>query len=386
MSASTDAGPTTEGMACITCGSFSGINERLLPLLEAAFSELSPSRFDVAGWLHADRRVMAAGAAHVLTESGPLAFAGRARFRRALYRSSYLNRRIGEEVRSRAGRRRYAFSLQTQSMFDASVPDLPHFVYTDHTGLANSYYPDFDPGDLSQDRLDRERQIYRNARLTFTMSEHVSRSLVEHYGIEAERVRCVYAGSNVDAHPGAAPAPSPDRKQILFVGREWRRKGGPELIAALPLVREKHPEATLVVAGCSPKLEVDGVWVVGDVPAETVSELFAASSMFCMPTRAEPFGLVFVEALTCGVPIVSTDIGALPDIVQDGETGFLVAPDDTPGLAAAIVRLLDDPEEARRFGAAGRRRMLERYTWPHVVDAMAAQIRNAIGAAPDARS
>jgi glycosyltransferase involved in cell wall biosynthesis len=383
--ASTGAGAAPDSFACITCGSFSGTNGKVFPPLEAAFAELSPSHFDVADWLHSDRRLMVASAAHVLAENGPLAFAGRTRFRKGLYRSAYLDRRVGEKMRARAERHRYAFSFQTQSMYDASVPGLPHFVYTDHTALANSYYPDFDPDEFSREWLDREGLIYRNARLTFTMSEHVARSLVEHYGVDPDRARCVGAGSNVGASAGAATAPATDRKQILFVGRDWERKGGPELIAALALVRKQHPEATLVVAGCSPRLETDGVRVLGDVPVETVAELFAESSLFCMPTRVEPFGLVFVESLTFGVPVVSTNIGALPDIVQDGETGFLVPPDDTPALAAAIVKLLDDPEEARRFGVIGRQRMLDRFTWPHVADSMAAQIRDALGAPSSAR-
>lgn len=381
------AAPTTErpgrdGIACVTCGTFSGTNGQIVPQLSAAFPELPLQEFDVAAWLRSDRRLMAGAAAHVLAESGPRAFAGRARFRQELYRSAYLDRRIGEEMRSRAGDRDYAFSFQTQSMYDASVPGLPHFVYTDHTAMANSYYPDFDPGDVDREWIEREREIYRNATLTFTMSEHVSRSLVEHYGIAPERISCVYAGSNVEMRPRH---PATDRPEVLFVGREWERKGGPQLAEAMVLVRERHPGATLVVAGCRPELEAEGVRVLGDVPAATVSELFAAASVFCMPTRAEPFGLVFVEALSCEVPVVSTNIGALPDIVQEGETGFLVAPDDTPALAAAIVKLLDDPEEARQFGVVGRQRMLDRYTWSHVADSMAAQIRDALGAPSSAR-
>lgn len=385
MSDQPGGGAVGAGIEYVTCGSFSGTNEAILPLLERAFPEQPSHRFDVATWLRSDRRLLTGGVAHVLAESGPMALAGRTRFRQGLYRSAYLDRRVGAEMRSRTAGRRRLFSFQTQSMFNAAVPGLPHFVYTDHTALANSYYPGFDRRRFPPSWIEREAEIYRDARLTFTMGGHVARSLVEHYGIEPERVSCVGAGGNVEIG-AAAPRPGPrDRKRILFVGREWRRKGGPELIAALPLVRERHPEATLVVAGCTPRVGTEGVEVLGNVPAARVGELLAEASVFCMPTRAEPFGLAFVEALSQGVPVVATNLGALPEIVQDGETGLLVAPDDIAGLARAISALLDDPERARRFGALGRERTLTRYTWPRVVDSIAAQIREQIGAA-DARS
>jgi starch synthase len=115
------------------------------------------------------------------------------------------------------------------------------------------------------------------------------------------------------------------------------------------------------------------------VPFHRIAELFAETAIFAMPTRAEPFGLVYVEALSCGVPVVATDIGALPDIVGDCETGLLVKPDDLRGLAAAIIALLDDPARARRFGVLGAQRMSDRYTWSHVASSMASQIREELG-------
>jgi glycosyltransferase involved in cell wall biosynthesis len=265
-------------------------------------------------------------------------------------------------------------------MFDASVAGIPHFIYTDHTALANTYYPSFEPTTFSQQWLSREREIYDHAELIFTMSSHVSRSLVEHYGIDPDRVRCVLAGGNVDV-TAEEPAPGDHSDmRILFAGRDWKRKGGPQLLAAFSIVREKHPNATLVVAGCSPKIDCKGVTMLGDISVPNLSKQYRRSAVFCMPTREEPFGLVFLEAFAHGVPVVATNIGALPDIVQDGETGFLREPNDIAGLADALDLLLSDPKKARQFGALGRQRVLARYTWPRVIDSINAQIRNAVGA------
>ncbi len=84
-----------------------------------------------------------------------------------------------------------------------------------------------------------------------------------------------------------------------------------------------------------------------------------------MPSLYEGFSLPAIEAMACGVSLVATTAGALPEVVgTDGETGLLVPPDDPGALAAAIGRLLDDADLRRRLGAAGRERVLGRYTWP----------------------
>ncbi len=368
-----------QGATFVTCGPFSGTNESLLPLLEAAFPELQASRFDVASWLRGKRPVYAANLARTLLENNPLGLIGGARVYWAFYTTGYLQRRIDAAIRQRLAGTRQAFTLQTQSMFDASSRGTPHFVYTDHTALANTYYPGFDRKRLPSKRwLARERKIYEHATLTFTWSSHVSRSLVELYGIDPGRIRCVFAGTNVDS--GTAVS-TDDRsgKQILYVGRDWERKGGPLLLEAFKKVRRSDPDATLLVLGeDSPQLDVEGVTVLGEVSASEVGEQYLRSAVFCMPTRVEPFGIVFVEALAHGVPVVATPVGALPDIVQDGETGFLVAPDDPDQLAARLLTLLGDPDLRRRFGELGRERVLQRYTWPHVADAIAGHIRTAL--------
>jgi glycosyltransferase involved in cell wall biosynthesis len=90
------------------------------------------------------------------------------------------------------------------------------------------------------------------------------------------------------------------------------------------------------------------------------------SSIFCLPTKREPFGIVFIEAMMHKLPIVSNKIGALPDFVTDNENGFLVDAGDVEALAEALIKLLDNPEICKNFGEKGYSKVANTYTWEKV--------------------
>ena len=118
-------------------------------------------------------------------------------------------------------------------------------------------------------------------------------------------------------------------------------------------------------------------WIEEMLPRPDVVQLLSHATVFVCPSVYEPFGLINLEAMACGLPVVATAIGGIPEIVVDGETGYLVAfepagdafgsPADPAGvardLADRINDLLADPERAARFGRAGRRRVLEHFSW-----------------------
>ncbi len=365
--------------AFVTIGPFSGTNERVLERLRTEFPELEPDEFDIPRWIRGNHRALAANLGYVLGTRGIAPFLDRARLWGLFYRTPFMFGAIRREMSARIASGDYAFTFQTQSLFDASVEGTPHFVYTDHTELVNRTYPDFDEDQLpAKSWIKLERQIYERATKVFTMSSHVSRSLIDDYGLAEDRIGCVLAGSNVPQAQLIAIEPDYASKRILFVGREWERKGGPDLVAAFELVRERDPEATLAIAGCSPEISADGVEVLGPLTLAAVAEQYAKSAVYCMPTLREPFGVVFVEALMSGLPVVSTEVGALPDIVQNGETGYLVAPHDISSLARSLELLLSTPGRARRFGERGRAYVSDRYTWTRSVASMAEQMRVAV--------
>ena len=156
------------------------------------------------------------------------------------------------------------------------------------------------------------------------------------------------------------------RKEILFVGTEWERKGGPQLVAAFQKVFQRHPDARLKIVGCSPPLNVPGCEVVGRRPLAEVAQAYSTASVFCLPTRQEPFGIVLIEAMLSGLAIVATDAGAVPDLVEDGVNGRRVALDDLEGLASALIQLLDQPEKLEAQGRHSAQTARQCHTWDHV--------------------
>jgi glycosyltransferase involved in cell wall biosynthesis len=303
----------------------------------------------------------------------------------AFYRTPYIFRKIRELVRTRlAGRTgEFAFSVQTQSLYDASIPGLPHFVYTDHTHLANLSYPGF-PHDqiFAREWIDLEQEIYRHARHVFVMSDHVRHSLIDDYAHDPARATCVYAGSNVDPTPVALANENYTNQAVLFVGIDWERKGGPTLLAAFERVAERLPRARLVIIGSTPYTAHARIEVLGRVPREEVKRRLTEASVFCLPTRAEPFGIAVVEAFHHRLPVVASNIGAMPDLVRDGESGRLVPPDDPAALADALTALLEDPALCRRFGERGHEIAREHYSWDAVGDKLRAGILAELTATP----
>lgn len=309
---------------------------------------------------------------------------GRKKLRNALFRSAGVARLARRIARGTVHADTHDFVFQMQSLWSARVPGVPHFLYTDHTNLTHETYPLPDPGAMyNKGFLKRERAIYQNASAVFTRSENVTRDVIERYGADPERVVCVYAGANTEdglANARSLPERNPDDKIILFVGKDWERKGGPDLVKAFEIVAARHKQAKLVLIGCQPEglPEHDGIEVLGRLPNEKLAEHYARANVFCMPTLREPFGIVFIEAMSFGLPLVGADIGAIPDFIIPGRNGYLVPPGDPPRIADALLKLLDNPELCSTFGARSQELAKERYNWPAVVGRMAERIEREI--------
>jgi glycosyltransferase involved in cell wall biosynthesis len=369
-------------IAFIKLGEFSQINPQVRALLAREFPELNLDVIDLNDLVRAPRARLLSLWGSGLAEYGLRA----ARGKQALESCAQRTPRYFEVARAllsqSLSRRRYRFTLQTQSLFDASQPDTPHFVYTDHTHLANLYYPSFDRSKLYSARwIDLERSIYRNATLIFTMSSHVSRSLTEQYGCEPGKIECVSIGSNV-ASPNEHELSDARyaSRRILFVGIDWERKGGPLLVQAFRRVLERMPDAKLTIVGCSPTIDVPNCEVLGRLPLQEVGAHYRRAAVFCMPTQNEPFGVVFLEAFEHRLPVIATNIGAIPEIVQEGVSGYTVATGDVDALADRLCRLLPSPGLCKQFGEAGHAHIRARYTWQSTGRRIAHAIRRSLPA------
>ncbi len=267
---------------------------------------------------------------------------------------------------------KYTFSFQMQSLFDGSTPGLPHFVYTDHTLLANRSYPGFRPADLYSPAWQRlEPSIYINARAVFTRSQNISRSLINDYGLAPEQVHCVHVGSNVPLDLDTPILERYQQQRVLFVGIDWQRKGGPELLQAWPAVLARHPHAQLVIAGAAPRTgRLRNCHVLGRVDLATTSVLYQQASLFCLPTKLEPFGIAVLEALAHHLPVITTNIGAMPEIVQPGVSGWLVEPGTVAQLAQTLIEALSNPERCAALGRTGAQLVQQQYNWQYVGEHM----------------
>ncbi|MEN4006861.1 MAG: glycosyltransferase family 4 protein [Methanobacteriaceae archaeon] len=167
-----------------------------------------------------------------------------------------------------------------------------------------------------------------------------------------------------------------DKKLILFLGSLVQYKGPDILLKALYLVKKEIPDVKLIFAGRGPmltelrelskKLYLD-VEFLGFVEEPLKPMYFKASDIFCLPsiTMSESFGIVNLEAMACGIPIVSTRLGGIPDIVEDGKSGLLVEPGDSKSLADALIYLLENDDIAKKMGDYGKRKVRD-YSWEKI--------------------
>lgn len=178
--------------------------------------------------------------------------------------------------------------------------------------------------------------------------------------------------------------PGDKTRWLLTVARLDRHKGVDTVIRALPAIVARFPDVHYAVAGNGAERNAleklahkngvaDRVRFLGGVSERDLPAVYNLASVYVGASRianrigVEGFGISLVEASACGIPVVAGNSGGIPDAVRDGETGFLVPPEDPPALADAIMRLLADRELAHRIGAAGRRAVETHYNWDRVV-------------------
>jgi glycosyltransferase involved in cell wall biosynthesis len=202
---------------------------------------------------------------------------------------------------------------------------------------------------------------------------------MDEYECPPEKAVLVYAGSNAQVSPKKKAIADYAQPSILFIGLDWQRKGGPDLVEAFQLVRRGYPEAQLTIVGANPDLNLPGCHVVGKVPPEELDRYYQAASIFCLPTYVEPFGIVFIEAMNAHLPIVATRLGAIPDFVTEGRNGIMVEPGDIPGLANALLLLLRNPALCHSFGEYSSRLVRDRYSWEAVGEKIKQNILRVLG-------
>lgn len=188
----------------------------------------------------------------------------------------------------------------------------------------------------------------------------------------------------------------PDKPYVLFVGRMTRQKGLLYLLNAIPQLDEgtqvvlcagesDTPEFQKELEGILNELRVHRsgvIWIPEMVSRPTAIALYSQAAVFCCPSIYEPFGIINLEAMACGTPVVGSKVGGIAEVVLDGETGLLIDagisptmphdPMDPDGFSSAMAkginRLVRDPELRNKMGAAGRKRVLDNYSWHSIAE------------------
>lgn len=244
-----------------------------------------------------------------------------------------------------------------------------------------------------------ERFVGAEAHLVICCSEHVRQELIQEYQVAPEKIAIIPCG--VDTGRFAVEADlaafsqvfsSPTDRIVLYVGRLDREKGIPHLLEAMARVLLAVPEARLVIAGkgvlqqelseTARSLQIDDrVSFVGYVQDEPLAALYRCAQALAVPSLYEPFGIVALESMACGRPVVASDVGGLREIVLEGQTGLRVPPGNATALARALTGLLVDEATADRMGAAGRQRAEHSYNWPRVATQTVAAYTGAVSSA-----
>jgi len=248
-----------------------------------------------------------------------------------------------------------------------------------------------------------ERTAILDADAIIAVSRGTKEDIIKAYPeVDPARIHVIYNGIDLDEYQQTSATDAlvkygvdPALPYVLFVGRITRQKGVTHLVEAIQYL----PEGTQVVlcAGAPDTPEIAAemrqkveearrvnpnvVWIEKMVTKLEAIELYSNCSVFCCPSVYEPFGIINLEAMACRAPVVASATGGILEVVVDGETGYLVPFDQDPvttfpsnpdqfarDLAKKLSALLADPERAKRFGEAGRKRVEETFAWSAIAD------------------
>jgi len=247
-----------------------------------------------------------------------------------------------------------------------------------------------------------ETQLMNRSDALIAVSKYTVDELTDLYGIEEEKIHVIYNGVDINKFK-----PRPNRtelrreigleqkkKTVLFVGRLYHRKGLETLLRSIPPVLQQFSDVTFAISGTGFKkkeeslrdlakeLDIeDYVSFLGYVPDEKLPDLYAASDMFVLPAIYENFPFAILEAQATALPVISTNVGGIPEFLVDNENGFLIDPGDQEQLTQRVLALLQNPKLAKEMGNRGRSLIEEKFAWRLITGQVIDLYHNLLGTA-----
>jgi glycosyltransferase involved in cell wall biosynthesis len=224
-----------------------------------------------------------------------------------------------------------------------------------------------------------EPRAFRKLNEIIANSRYVKEALIRSYHLQANTIEVIYNGVQGSITSSSSQGePRQDETRILFVGSNFQRKGLPTLIRALPQVLVRIPNGMLYVIGKDPNQEAmhrlcqrmkveNHVRYLGGLPHSEVLNHFIQADIFVMPSLIEGFGIVFLEAMAAGVPVIGSNVGGTRELIRDGVNGFLVKPLDIQGLAHKICVLLENKSLREQFISQGHQ-TVRRFTVKQMIE------------------
>ncbi len=260
-------------------------------------------------------------------------------------------------------------------------------VYTVHSVDRAEYEIGMELGHILEHREEQEIAIAHAERL-IALTENETELLTHYYPEAQKKIRIV--GNGVDDCLKARTAARKETKEesplVLYSGRLVERKGIRDLLAAVPYVLERAPQTRFVLAGGPPPFTGDQValqWLppecypyrsrihfTGWLSPEDLQEWYSVADIQVVPSRYEPFGMVVLEGMLYGLPIVAADVGGPREILVHGRTGLLFPPTDVKALGESILTLVRNLNLRRRIGVTAAREVRRNWLWPRMVEKM----------------
>ncbi len=223
-----------------------------------------------------------------------------------------------------------------------------------------------------RERVYMTKSFYQNCKGIFTMSEWLKNDLIKNTGILQDKIHCVGGGCNIDITK--IHNINKNGKRFLFVGKNFYCKNGPLVVDAFSKLYHIYPDIELYIVGpqnIPPEIiSKPGIYFIGRVSYNELVKYYNLCDYFVMPSKFEPYGLVFGEALIFGLPCIGKNIFAMPEFISQGVNGYLIDSDKVDELYIVMKKLLLEGEKIKMYVAENRKNYRERYSWKNVAKRM----------------
>jgi len=244
-----------------------------------------------------------------------------------------------------------------------------------------------------------EYDLLKRSDRIIAVSEYTKGEILRNYDLPAWKIKVIFNGVDLEKFKPANDKVAIKRRLgfkedellILYVGRLYSRKGLPTLISSIPYVVRKIRNVRFLISGKGlrdeeqrlkgyvKKFKVESnVCFLGYYPDEMLPRLYQAADIFVFPSIYENMPFAVLEALASGLPVITTKVGGIPEIIDDGENGFLIEPFNARKLAERLLYLVENPTVAYEMGAAGRKTVEERFNWNKIIKQITAVYREVL--------